>query len=297
MTTLRVGTRGSDLAMWQTNWVSDLLREIHPGLEIEQVIITTHGDTATDAPFDAASWPAGGFVGAIEEALLDDRIDFAVHSYKDLTTQSPEELIVAAVPPRAMVCDVLLTREAIELEEVGEGFRVGTSSPRRAAQMRRHANVEIVPIRGNVPTRVQKLEGDDYDGVMLAAAGLNRLGIQPQHMIELPVDRFVPAPAQGAVAVQTNRGTEAERIVASIDDEQSHRVVRAERSFLATIEAGCHTPVGALAQIRGDEIEIHGQLFSDDGGRVVEAKMTGSDPLELGRSLAKNLKAELGGQQ
>ena len=161
--------------------------------------------------------------------------------------------------------------------------------------MRWHANVEIVPIRGNVPTRVKKLEGGDYDGVMLAAAGLNRLGIQPAHMIDLPVDRFVPAPAQGAVAVQTKRGTEAQRLVASIDDEQSHRVVRAERSFLAAIEAGCHTPVGALAQISGDEIAIHGQLFSDDGGRMVEARMTGIDPVELGRALAKKLKDELGG--
>ena len=294
MTTLRVGTRGSDLAMWQTNWVSDLLREIHPDLEIEQVIITTHGDTATDAPFDAASWPAGGFVGAIEEALLDDRIDFAVHSYKDLTTQSPEELIVAAVPSRAMVCDVLLTREAIELEDVGEGFRVGTSSSRRSAQMRRHAKVEIVPIRGNVPTRVKKLDTGDYDGVMLAAAGLKRLGIEPEHIIELPVDRFVPAPAQGAVAVQTKRETEAETIIDAIDDKPSHRGVRAERSFLKAIEAGCHTPVGALAYLEGDEIEIHGQLFSDDGGRMVEAIMTGSDPLELGQILAGKLKSELG---
>ena len=294
MTTLRVGTRGSDLAMWQTNWVSDLLREIHPGLEIEQVIITTHGDTATDAPFDAASWPAGGFVGAIEQALCEDRIDFAVHSYKDLTTQSPEELIVAAVPPRAMVCDVLLTREAIELEDVGEGFRVGTSSPRRSAQMRRHAKVEIVPIRGNVPTRVKKLDTGDYDGVMLAAAGLKRLGIEPEHIIELPVDRFVPAPAQGAVAVQTKRETEAETIIDAIDDKPSHRGVRAERSFLKAIEAGCHTPVGALAHLEGDEIEIHGQLFSDDGGRMVEAIMTGSDPLELGQILAGKLKSELG---
>ncbi|MCH7547552.1 MAG: hydroxymethylbilane synthase [Planctomycetes bacterium] len=294
MTTLRVGTRGSDLAMWQTNWVSDLLREIHPGLEIEQVIITTHGDTATDAPFDAASWPAGGFVGAIEQALCEDRIDFAVHSYKDLTTQSPEELIVAAVPSRAMVCDVLLTREAIELEDVGEGFRVGTSSPRRSAQMRRHAKVEIVPIRGNVPTRVKKLDTGDYDGVMLAAAGLKRLGIEPEHIIELPVDRFVPAPAQGAVAVQTKRETEAETIIDAIDDKPSHRGVRAERSFLKAIEAGCHTPVGALAHLEGDEIEIHGQLFSDDGGRMVEAIMTGSDPLELGQILAGKLKSELG---
>ena len=293
MTTLRVGTRGSDLAMWQTNWVSDLLRKIHPDLEIEQVIITTHGDTATDAPFDAASWPAGGFVGAIEQALCEDRIDFAVHSYKDLTTQSPEELIVGAVPPRAMVCDVLLTREAISLEDVGEGFRVGTSSPRRTAQMRRHAKVKIVPIRGNVPTRVKKLESGDYDGVMLAAAGLKRLGIEPAHKIELPVDRFVPAPAQGEVAVQTKRGTEAEKIISAIDDEQSHRGVRAERSFLKAIEAGCHTPVGALAHLEGDEIAIHGQLFSDDGSRMVELIMRGTDPIELGRLLAAKVKADL----
>lgn len=293
MTTLRVGTRGSDLAMWQTNWVSDLLREIHPDLEIEQVIITTHGDTATEAPFDAASWPAGGFVGAIEQALSEGRIDFAVHSYKDLTTQSPEELVISAVPPRAAFHDVLLVQDAITLEDVGKGFRVGTSSPRRSAQIRRHADVEIVPIRGNVPTRVKKLDSDEYDGVMLAAAGLKRLGIEPAHQIELPVDRFVPAPAQGAVAVQTKRGTEAEKIVSAIDDANSHRTVRAERSFLKAIEAGCHTPVGALAHLDGDEIAIHGQLFSDDGSRMMEMTMRGTDPIELGRLLAEKVKADL----
>ncbi|MCH7634150.1 MAG: hydroxymethylbilane synthase [Proteobacteria bacterium] len=255
--------------------------------------ITTRGDTDQVGPIGTIGRP-GVFIKEIQRALLAHQIDFAVHSYKDLTTQSPEELIVAAVPPRAMVCDVLLTRESIELEDVGEGFRVGTSSPRRAAQMRRHANVEIVPIRGNVPTRVKKLESGDYDGVMLAAAGLKRLGIKPAHMIELPVDRFVPAPAQGAVAVQTKRGTEAEKIVSAIDDANSYRTVRAERSFLKAIEAGCHTPVGALAHLDGDEIEIHGQLFGDDGGRMVEAIMTGSDPLELGQMLAGKLKSELG---
>lgn len=293
MNRLIVGTRGSDLAMWQTNWVCDLLRAAHPDLEIVPEIITTHGDAATDQPMESSSWPAGGFVDAIEQAIVEGRIDFAVHSYKDLTTQSPGELVVAAVPPRAEVHDLLLTRKPMQLDDIGDGFRVGTSSPRRAAQMRRHASVEIVPIRGNVPTRVKKLDGVDYDGVILAAAGLKRLGITPPHAITLPVETFVPAPAQGAVAVQTRRGTKTESILASIDHEDSHRVVRAERHFLARIEAGCHTPVAALARLNRDTISIHGQLFSDDGSRMVEETLTGDDPESLGHTLAERIKAKL----
>lgn len=293
MSRLFVGTRGSDLAIWQTNWVSDLLRAAHPDLEIVPKIITTHGDAATDQPMESSSWPVGGFVDAIEQSLMEGDIDFAVHSYKDLTTLSPGELVVAAVPPRAEVHDLLLTRLPMQLDDIGDGFRVGTSSPRRAAQMRRHASVEIIPIRGNVPTRVKKLDGVDYDGVILAAAGLKRLGITPPHAIALPVETFVPAPAQGAVAVQTRRGTKTESILASIDHEESHRVVRAERHFLARIEAGCHTPVAALARLNRDTISIHGQLFSDDGSRMVEETLTGDDPETLGRTLAERIKAKL----
>jgi hydroxymethylbilane synthase len=290
--TLRVGTRGSDLALWQTNWITSLLANSRPDVTIEQEIITTHGDANVEAAFDGA-WPVGSFVSAIEAVLMQERVDFAVHSFKDLTTQSPDDLVIAAVPPRADVHDVLLTREAMTLDEVGDGFRVGSSSPRRAAQMKRHAKVEIVPLRGNVPTRVEKLNSGDYDGVILAAAGLNRLGITPEHTIVLPTGRFVPAPAQGAVAVQVKRGTPAEAIIASIDDFPSHRAVRAERSLIAAVEAGCQTPVGALATLNGDEVTLHAQLFSDDGVAFTEGSHTGDDPVIVGRELGLRLRAEL----
>ena len=220
MTRLRVGTRGSDLALWQTNWVCDELRKAHPLLEIEQIIIKTHGDVASEqqtgwntgptkldsttpgpTTFGARTfgpttsggdWPVGEFVSALEQALIQERIDFAVHSFKDLQTEVTTGLVVAAVPAREVVHDVLLTREAVDLNDLPPGFRVGTGSPRRSAQFRRFAKVEIVPIRGNVQTRIDKIERAGLDGVVLAAAGLRRLGITHPHMTDLPTDGTRP---------------------------------------------------------------------------------------------------------
>ena len=189
MTLLRVGTRGSALALRQTRWVIGELHKRRPELEFQEVIIKTHGDVAHDQPIDSSNWPVGGFVGAIEQALLASEIDFAVHSYKDLPSVGPEELVIVAVPPRAAVHDVLLTRQAIDFEQLPNGFRIGTSSPRRRAQFLRFAGVETVPIRGNVPTRVKKMETGQVDGVVLAAAGLERLGLTAPHMMNLATDR------------------------------------------------------------------------------------------------------------
>ena len=294
MTTLRVGTRGSDLALTQTRWFVERLREKHASLTVEEVIIQTHGDVSVAQTFDA-DWPVGGFVGAIEQALVGDQIDFAVHSYKDLQTATTPGLIIAAVPGREMVHDVLVTREPVELNKLPNRFRVGTSSPRRAAQFRRLGDVDIVPIRGNVATRIAKIERDNLGGVVLAAAGIQRLGIEPPHRIDLPTDRFVPAPAQGALAVQARAGDPAEGIVAVLDETSARRVVEAERSLLREIGAGCHTPVGALATIEAGEIRLRGQLFSDDGVRMVEGVETGADPQRVGECLAKRLITELKG--
>ncbi len=292
MTRIRVGTRGSDLALWQTRWVCDRLRAAHDGLEIEEIIIKTHGDTATEQMFDA-DWPAGGFVGAIEQALSQQRIDFAVHSYKDLPTAVTEGLVIAAIPGREMVHDILVTREAVDLDHLPAGFRLGTSSPRRAAQFRRLGAVEIVAIRGNVPTRISKIEKQGLDGVVLAGAGVKRLGIKVPHSIDLPTDRFVPAPAQGALAIQARAESPASELVGVLDDAESRRRVSAERSFLGGINAGCHTPVGALAHIHGPSVSLHGQLFSDDGARVIEGVEVGEEPEAVGVRLAQRLIAGL----
>jgi hydroxymethylbilane synthase len=292
MTRLRVGTRGSELALWQTRWVCRELSEIHLSLQIEEVIIKTHGDKVTDRPF-GGDWPAGGFVRAIEQALIGKHIDFAVHSHKDLQTAPTAGLVVAAVPRREAVHDVLLTREPVDLDNLRAGFRVGTSSPRRSAQIRRLGDVEVVPIRGNVPTRVAKLERENLDGVVLAAAGLERLGIRHEPRIELPTDRFVPAPGQGALAVQVRDDGEEAEIIRPLDHLSSRLAVEAERSFLRGINAGCHTPVGGLATVEGASVSLRAQLFSDDGRRVVDGVEVGEDATAVGLALSRRLLAEL----
>lgn len=294
MTTLRAGTRGSDLALWQTRWVIERLRAAHPSLVIEEVIIKTHGDVAVDQPFGGEGWPVGGFVGAIEKALAEERIDFAVHSYKDLQTAITSGLSVAAVPGREVVHDVLVTRKPVDLDHLPDGFRLGTSSPRRAAQFRRLAErIEIVAIRGNVATRIEKLERENLDGTVLAAAGMKRLGLSPPHRIDLPTDRFVPSPAQGALAIQVRDDSPAAGLVQVLDDADARRGVDAERSFLRTIGAGCHVPVGALAVLDGQGVTLRGQLFSDDGARLAEGTESGADSTIVGKTLAGRLMREL----
>ncbi|UCD75157.1 MAG: hydroxymethylbilane synthase [Phycisphaerales bacterium] len=292
MNTLKVGTRGSLLALTQTRWVCAQLKSAHPGLSIEEVIITTHGDAVTDRPVDA-SWPVGSFVTALEEALLAGEVDFAVHSYKDLPTESPQGLVIAAVPPREVPHDVLVTREPADLDNLPAGFRVGTSSPRRVAQMHRLGDIQTVPIRGNVPTRLKKIEQEDLDGVVLAAAGLKRLGIEPPYVIDLPPDRFVPAPAQGALAIQTRTEGEAGGIVAVLEDDATRRAVVGERSVLAGVNAGCQTPVGAWATVDGNAIELRGQMFSDEGVHLAESVERGEDPQAVGFAVARRLLVQL----
>lgn len=291
---LRVGTRGSELALWQTNWVCARLREAHPNLELEQIIIKTHGDVVTDQNFGRA-WPVGAFVKALEQALLEDQIDLAVHSFKDLQTAETPGLIIAATPPREVVNDVLLTRSADQLEDLPVGARIGTNSPRRSAQIKESGDFEIVPIRGNVPTRVAKIERDGLDGVILAAAGLKRLGIHYPRMLTLPTECFIPAPAQGALAIQTRTDGPARTLVAALDDPATHQAVIAERAVLWRINAGCHTPVGALASLKDSRIHLHAKIFTDDYTRKAEGVETGTDPVAIGAALADRLMTTLKG--
>ena len=271
---LRIGTRGSDLALWQTHWVSDRLREHHSHLELEEIIIKTHGDAVQDRDF-GPEWPVGAFVSALENALKGEEVDIAVHSFKDLQTAETPGLAISAMPPRAPVHDVLITREAGSLEELPDGAKIGTNSPRRGAQLKHKINCEIIPLRGNVPTRIRKLEEQGLDAIVLAAAGVTRLGIEHPRMFPLDVKMMLPAPAQGALAVQTRSNDPAAEIVAVLDHAETRRQVTAERSFLAAINAGCHTPVGALASLDGDQITLHGRLYSDDWSQCAEAEETG----------------------
>ena len=313
---LRVGTRGSDLALWQTNWVCDRLRAAHRGLDIEQIIIKTQGDLDAKSNF-GRDWPVGAFVSALENALTERRVDFAVHSFKDLQTAETAGLTIAATPPREVVHDVLLLKKGVRLlfddgeadSRQGEatkssltpfwpdGARIGTNSPRRAAQLLQFGKVEIVPIRGNVPTRIAKIERENLTGVVLAAAGLKRLGIKHPDRIDLPTDRFVPAPAQGALAIQTRVEDEAHALCAVLDDPATRKAVVAERQVLSRINAGCHTPVGTLATVDGDRITLHAKLFSDDYSVVAEGTLEGADPIAVGTELADRLIADLRNQK
>jgi hydroxymethylbilane synthase len=292
MTVLRVGTRGSALALWQASWVSAQLCEARPAVEVEQVIVRTTGDDAVDQAF-GPTWPVGAFVSALERALLDGRIDLAVHSLKDLQTHPTDGLCIAAIPKRGPEHDVLITREHIALTDLRRGARIGTSSPRRAAQLRRIGDLEIVPLRGNVPTRIAKLETELLDGIVLAAAGLSRLGISHPNTIELPVDRFLPAPGQGALAVQGCTETQASELAAAIDHSPTRTAITAERSFLTEIGAGCHTPVGALATVAGNSVTLAGCLFSDDQARAADGVEIGIDPIDVGVRLAQRLRSEV----
>jgi hydroxymethylbilane synthase len=257
-------------------------------IECEEVVIRTHGDEAATQPLDA-DFPPDGFVSAIEKALLRGDLHFAVHSYKDLPTSGTAGLTVAAVPAREVAHDVLISDEALDLDRFPGGLRVGTSSPRRAAQIRRVAEVSIVPMRGNVPTRIAKVETGELDAVIVAAAGVRRLGLSPVHMLDLPVDRFVPAPAQGALAVQCRDNDPLLATFRLLEHAPSRRLVEAEREFLRDLRAGCHTPVGAHAMLIDGRIRLHGQIYSEDGLRVVEGVARGDDPVQLGADLARRL--------
>jgi hydroxymethylbilane synthase len=289
---LRVGTRGSDLALCQTREVCTRLSAIRPDVSCSEVVIRTHGDDMT-GPLRGGPGEIGFFSSALEDALLANEVDFVVHSHKDLPTVETPGLVIAAIPLRAAPQDVALLRLVERIADLPPGARIGTSSPRRAAQWRRQGAFVIAPLRGNVPTRVERLHSEELDAIVIAAAGLDRLGLRLPRRVDLPVERFVPAPAQGALAVQARADSSVASLLASIDDAAVRRTVAAERSFLRTVGPGCHTPVGALATLDGERIELRGQIFTPDGNRVAEGVEIGLDPRDLGARLADRLMRQL----
>jgi hydroxymethylbilane synthase len=296
MTPLRLGTRGSALAMAQSGIVADAVRT-RTGRDVELVEITTAGDRST-AP--VASLGVGVFVSALRDALLAKEIDFAVHSYKDLPTAPPEGLHIAAVPPREDPRDALVARDGLTLTELPAGARLGTGAVRRIAQIAALGrNLECVPIRGNVDTRLRKVADGEVDGVVLARAGLSRLGRAAEATEILDPMLMLPAPAQGALAVEC-RDDDGEllELLAALDDPGTRAAVTAERALLAELEAGCSAPVAALAEVAegddGPEIYLRGAVFSPDGHFGVRLSRTGTlaDAERIGRLLAADLLAE-----
>jgi hydroxymethylbilane synthase len=291
VTALRLGTRGSALAMTQSGQVADALRAL--GHEVELVRITTQGDTSTAAIAQLGG--TGVFVNALRDALLAKDIDLAVHSFKDLPTAPADGLAVAAVPLRQDPRDALVARDGLTLGELPSGARVGTGSPRRAAQLRALGmDLDVVPVRGNVDTRLGFVSSGELDAVVLARAGLLRLGRADAVTETLDPLQVLPAPAQGALAVECRDG-DLVGLLAALDDLDSRTAVTAERSLLAALEAGCSAPVGALAEIaEGDdglEVFLRGVVVALDGSDAVRLSATGPahEALEVGQRLAAEL--------
>jgi hydroxymethylbilane synthase len=295
--TLRVGTRRSLLATTQSGHVADLIRE-RLGREVELVEITTEGDV-NSAPL-ATLGGTGVFVSALRDALLRGQVDVAVHSLKDIPTGPAEGITLAAVPTREDPRDVVVARDGLTLGELPVGSRVGTGSPRRAAQLEALGlGLEVVDIRGNVDTRIGKVANGDYDAVLLARAGLARLGRVAEATEVLDPLQMLPAPGQGALAIECrSEDTDLVTELARLDDHATRAAVTAERAVLATLEAGCSAPLGALAEVvegeDGDELWIRAIALSLDGRMSVRMSTTGDvdDAASTGNRLASEMLAD-----
>ena len=295
---IRIGTRASLLARTQSEHVAQALRDAL-GRDVELVEVTTEGDVST-APL-ASFGGTGVFVSALRDALLRGDVDLAVHSLKDLPTTPHEQIALAAVPVREDPRDVVVARDGLTLGELPTGARVGTGSPRRAAQLNALGlGFEVVGIRGNVGTRIRKVHAGDVDAVVLARAGMARLGRMEEITEVLDPLQMLPAPGQGALAVEC-RALDADlmaEVRAAIDDPRARAAVTAERAVLATLEAGCAAPVGAMGEIAegddGDELWLRAVALSADGAVAVRRSATGlpEDAEKVGRSLAEKMLEE-----
>lgn len=292
--TVRIGTRGSALALAQSGMVAADLERL--GARTELVPIVTHGDRST-APIEELGG-TGVFATALRQALLAREVDVVVHSLKDLPTAPADGLAIAAVPARADARDALCARDGLTLAELPAGSRVGTGSPRRSAQVRAaRPDLEVVSIRGNVDTRLARLDASDpdrrLDAVVLAAAGLERIGRLGEATELLDAETWPTAPGQGALAIETRTGDEL--LVAALDEPIVHRAVLAERRVLAVLEAGCSAPLGAHATVDGDRMSLHARVYSLDGSRAlgsIHEAVVASDEaaLELGDRVARELR-------
>ncbi len=290
---LTVATRAGKLAIAQTQIVIAALRKTHPDIEIKIRTITTKGDTDKRT----ALWKlttTGFFTTQVEDALLTGQADFAVHSFKDLPTQQRRGLTVAAVLNRQFAEDCLIAADSVSsIEQLPESAKIGTSSPRRIAQIR-HLRPDLQPtdIRGNVTTRIRKLREGKFDAIILARAGIERLGLSDKVAFCFDPKKFIPAAAQGALAVQTRADDDqTTKLVAAIDDEKARTTTFAERHILSTMQCGCHAPAGAFAEILGDDIIISAFISDLQGKNFIRRDITGpaADADKLAEELAHQL--------
>lgn len=294
-----VGTRESALALWQTNWVVEELKKRHPERTFNIVKMKTQGDKILDVAL-AKIGDKGLFTKELEVGMLEGKIDFAVHSMKDLPTKLPEGLTIGAICQRERPGDVLVSPSGKTLAELPHGARIGTSSLRRCAQLLRYRpDFQLEALRGNLNTRMQKLEVQQMDGIVLAAAGLIRLGWQDKITQYIPVDICLPSVGQGSVGIEVRADDdEVIELVKSIEHRESSLAIAAERSLLGKLEGGCQIPIGAYAQVAGDQLQLEAAVFSLDGTKAVRSNISG--PAEqaeaLGLELANRLLAEGAGE-
>jgi hydroxymethylbilane synthase len=271
-----IGTRGSKLALWQAEWVRSTLTQRFPDVAVDLSIIKTQGDKVLDVPL-AKVGGKGLFVKEIEEALLHGRADVAVHSMKDMPSEIPTALVIGAVPEREIPGDVLISRGGLTLMKLPAGSVIGTSSLRRAAQLRHlRPDLNVVPLRGNVETRIRKLDTDDLSAVVLAAAGIKRLGLEHRITEHLDDERMLPAVGQGALCIEIREGdSRIGPMVAALDHPATRTVVSGERAFLKRLQGGCQVPIAGHGRLDGAHFTLTGLVADVDGGTVIKHRLSG----------------------
>lgn len=288
-----VGSRQSALALTQTHWVIDRLKSLGLPFDFEVKKIVTKGDRILDVTLSKVGGK-GLFVKEIEQALLDGEIDMAVHSMKDMPALLPEGLMIGCIPKRVDVRDVLISENGVPLASLPEGSIVGTSSLRRAAQIKAlRPDLVIEPIRGNVETRMRKLKEENFSAIILAAAGLERMEWKGNITEFLPVDVSLPAVGQGALAIECRENdAEVLALLAKLNDPDTARAVEAERAFLRTLEGGCQVPIAAHATVTGETVSLTGLVADPEGLTVLKETMESTQPEQLGVTLAEKLKEQ-----
>ena len=276
--TIKIGTRGSKLALWQANWVKSALNAGNTSIAVELVPIKTRGDKILDVPL-AKVGGKGLFVKEIEDALLNGRIDLAVHSMKDMPSEIPDGLCVGAIPEREIPQDVLISKKGLLLHDLMPGARIGTSSLRRSAQLL-HARPDLVilPLRGNIDTRLKKLETENLDAIILAAAGVKRLGLENRITEYMDENIMLPAVGQGALCIEIRQNDpEIEPIIAALNHQETWTVVMGERAFLNRLEGGCQVPIAAHGKIDKNTFTLCGLVASVDGTNIIKETLSGPE--------------------
>ena len=288
MARLRIGSRGSQLALWQANHVAGLLREHGHTVEIE--IIKTTGDKITDVAL-AKVGTKGMFTKEIEEALAEKRVDLAVHSLKDVPTELAPEFELAAIMKREDPRDAFISVKYSALDDLPRGARVGTSSLRRQCQLKAvRPDLEIFPLRGNVDTRLRKLESGEYDAIILAAAGVHRLGLDQHVRSRISADVMCPAVGQGALAIESRRDDAPTRaLLGFLNDAATRTAIECERALLGALGGGCQVPIGAYAEQHGRRLKLRAMVGRPDGSQVLREEAQGDNAEQLGREVAQTL--------